>query len=530
MSEQAPIGVIVGSGFKSLSVLEQPREFDVETPFGPPSAPLIAGEIAGVPVIVVRRHGDGHTQLPSEINVRANIAALKLQGVRQVISFSAVGSLNIAASPGTFVIVDQYIDRTYGRAKSFFGEGIVAHVGFGDPVCRESAAMIASTAHRLNLPHLEGGTYIVMEGPQFSTRAESEFHRSIGGTVIGMTASPEPKLCREAELCYNTIAMVTDFDCWHSDHDDVTADLVSERMRSIGSNAEQLIVELVPVLARRPAGSHCGCRTALNGAIMTDPEKIAPARRQALGFLLDRVLLPSRTSSRASRSTASASAGLLFDLDGTMLDTDALHLKAFQQLFEERGCTITERDYVTRIMGAPIDAIMADFFPEADARCRRAMGEKKEALFRDLLIGPLVPRAGLLSVIDWAEAKGLGLCVVTNAPRANAEMMLRGLGLLERVHHVLIGEELPLSKPDPYPYTEGLRRLGIERTAALAFEDSGPGVRAASGAGIHTFGIRGALDTAALTDHGATDVINDFTEAALWLQLSRLARVAGLPA
>lgn len=292
MNNIHPIGIISGSGMGSISVLETPTEIDVVTPFGKPSAPLISGWISGVPVVIMRRHGDGHTTLPSEINVQANVAALKMQGVRQVISFSAVGSLIETAPPGTFVLVDQFIDRTYLRKKTFFGEGVVAHVAFGDPICSDSRELISKLLMEISIPYLEKGTYVVMEGPQFSTKAESEFHRNLGATVIGMTAMPEPKLCREAELCYNMIAMVTDFDCWHTGHDNVTADLVSKRMAENARNAESLLATLLPLLAERQQQDMCPskCRNALDGAIMTDMEKVEIEKRRELALLLDRLL------------------------------------------------------------------------------------------------------------------------------------------------------------------------------------------------------------------------------------------------
>jgi 5'-methylthioadenosine phosphorylase len=286
-----PIGIIGGSGFKEIASLSNRQEVVIDTPFGSPSAPIITGEIAGVPIVFVQRHGPGHVTLPSEINARANIAALKIMGARNVLSFSAVGSLTQKAPPGTFVVVDQFLDRTYLRKKTFFGDGIVAHVPFGDPVCTALAATVAKCAVDLGISTLSKGTYVVMEGPQFSTRAESAFHQSLGGTVIGMTAMPEPKLCREAEMCYSMIAMVTDFDCWHEDHDDVTADAVSTAMVANRDKAEQL---LAAIAAHIGGGGHSGCVsgccTALSGAIMTDFSLIPQDKRDTLGFLLSRVL------------------------------------------------------------------------------------------------------------------------------------------------------------------------------------------------------------------------------------------------
>lgn len=290
MREPSRIGIIGGSGFKAISSLTGRRETTVDTPFGAPSSPLVTGEIAGVPVAFIQRHGNGHVALPSEINVRANIAALKMAGVRHVLSFSAVGSLTEAAPPGTFVVVDQFLDRTYLRKKTFFGEGLVVHVPFGDPVCPDLSALVARCAAETGVPAMPRGTYVVMEGPQFSTRAESEFHRSIGGTVIGMTAMPEPKLCREAEMCYAMVAMVTDFDCWHDGHDAVTADAVSAAMVENREKAERLLTAVVSRISELDGDCPHGCRRALDGAIMTAPELISAETRHRLDFLLSRVL------------------------------------------------------------------------------------------------------------------------------------------------------------------------------------------------------------------------------------------------
>jgi 5'-methylthioadenosine phosphorylase len=290
MTDPCRIGIIGGSGFKDIVSLKNRREVAFDTPFGAPSAPLVFGEIAGVPVAFIQRHGKGHVALPSEINVRANIAALKIAGVRRVVSFSAVGSLTEAAPPGTFVVVDQFIDRTYLRKKTFFGDGVVVHVPFGNPVCPDLSALVARCAAEVDVPVLPSGTYVVMEGPQFSTRAESEFHRSIGGSVIGMTAMPEPKLCREAEMCYAMVAMVTDFDCWHSGHDDVTADVVSAAMVENRDKAERILTTVVSRMADLEDVCPHGCGRALDGALMTEPKLIPAETRRALGFLLDRVL------------------------------------------------------------------------------------------------------------------------------------------------------------------------------------------------------------------------------------------------
>ncbi|NKI73452.1 MTAP family purine nucleoside phosphorylase [Dickeya sp. CFBP 2040] len=292
MNKTPRIGIICGSGMDKLSIIASPERVEITTAFGDPSGHITLGEIAGVPVAIVNRHGIGHTRLPSEINVRANVAALKMLGVTQVLSFSAVGSLTQAAPPGTFVAIDQFIDRTYRRVNTFFGSGVVAHVPFGEPVCGNNHTHIVNALEAQSIPHLSEGLYVVMEGPHFSTRAESLFHQQIGGTVIGMTAMPEPKLCREAELCYNMIAMVTDYDCWHSAHDDVNAAMVSQQMKENIQMAEALLTHIIPSLAQHDSPCPKGCQHALDGAIMTSPNLMNADTIQRYSPLLDRVLKP----------------------------------------------------------------------------------------------------------------------------------------------------------------------------------------------------------------------------------------------
>ncbi|MBD8555181.1 HAD family phosphatase [Rhizobium sp. CFBP 8762] len=217
-------------------------------------------------------------------------------------------------------------------------------------------------------------------------------------------------------------------------------------------------------------------------------------------------------------------AGLLFDLDGTMLDTDTLHLEAFQILLSGYGRSVTEHYYRTKIMGAPIEQIMEGLFPELSAAKQWKLGEEKERLFRGLLTGPLQAKAGLFDVFDWADVNRIGICVVTNAPRDNAEMMLSGLGLINRIRFLLIGAELLKSKPDPFPYQEGMRLLNVDPSTAVAFEDSGPGVQSASSAGLHTFGMLGGLEERELRDKGASCVIADFRAPELWRKLTDLAQ------
>jgi len=289
MNKKVRIGIICGSGMDKLSIIESPEHIEVKTAFGDPSGCITLGKISGVPVAINNRHGIGHTRLPSEINVRANIAALKMLGVEQVLSFSAVGSLTASAPPGTFIAVDQFIDRTYRRVNTFFSAGVVAHVPFGEPVCSNNHSLVVHSLRENGISHLPTGLYVVMEGPQFSTRAESVFHQQIGGTVIGMTAMPEPKLCREAEICYNMIAMVTDFDCWHTAHDDVNAAMVSEQMKENIRQAEALLSHLIPTLERSDAACPAGCEHALDGAIMTSPGLIDVATVARYAPLLNRV-------------------------------------------------------------------------------------------------------------------------------------------------------------------------------------------------------------------------------------------------
>ncbi|MBL8989266.1 MAG: S-methyl-5'-thioadenosine phosphorylase, partial [Gemmatimonadetes bacterium] len=240
------IGIIGGSGLTRFDGLSDPSWRRVETPWGDPSGEILVGRIEGAPVAFLPRHGVGHRIPPTEINYRANIAALKSIGVTDVISLSAVGSLREDLAPGTFVVVDQFIDRTFARVKTFFGSGLVGHVSVADPVCRRLGDRIESAGRELGLPIARGGTYVVMEGPQFSTRAESALHRGWGCSVVGMTNMPEAKLAREAELCYATVAMVTDYDCWHEVHGDVTVDMVVAVLLKNAELARGLVRAVVP--------------------------------------------------------------------------------------------------------------------------------------------------------------------------------------------------------------------------------------------------------------------------------------------
>lgn len=274
MTGQPLLGVIGGSGVYDIDGLDDVRWQTIDTPFGAPSDQLMFARLGDQPLVFLPRHGRGHVQTPSTVNYRANIFALKLAGVTDIVSLSAVGSLREHLPPGTFVLVDQYIDRTFAREKSFFGPGLVGHVSMAHPVCDRLVDALEDAAKELALPYQRGGTYIVMEGPQFSTKAESELYRSWGCAVVGMTNMPEAKLAREAEMAYAAIAMVTDFDCWHPTHDAVTADAVVKVVMANSAKARALVKAVAPKVARLPGTSPC--YTALDGAIMT-----APAKRDA---------------------------------------------------------------------------------------------------------------------------------------------------------------------------------------------------------------------------------------------------------
>ncbi len=287
----APVlGVIGGSGVYDIDGLENKRWVKVETPFGDPSDELLTGELNGQKLVFLPRHGRGHRIPPSELNFRANIYALKALGVTEILSVSAVGSLKEHLPPGTFVVIDQFIDRTFAREKTFFGTGMVAHVSLGHPVCGRLGDLIEEALVELRIPHQRRGTYMVMEGPQFSTKAESELYRSWGCDVIGMTNMPEAKLAREAEMCYATVAMVTDFDCWHPDHDHVTVDAVIKVVMANADKARSLVKQLAPKLAVRDGLCAEGCHTALDNALMTAPDKRDPELLKKLDVILARVL------------------------------------------------------------------------------------------------------------------------------------------------------------------------------------------------------------------------------------------------
>jgi 5'-methylthioadenosine phosphorylase len=284
------IGIVGGSGLYELDGLTDRTWKRVDSPFGRPSDELLFGAFGGHEIVFLPRHGRGHRIPPHEINYRANIDALKRAGVTQVLSLSAVGSLRADLAPGMFVVVDQFIDRTLRGGKTFFGTGCVAHVSMGHPICRRVADVVGKTGVELGLEIHQGGTYVVMEGPQFSTMAESELHRGWHADVIGMTNMPEAKLAREAELCYATVAMVTDFDCWHPDHDHVQVDHVIAVMKQNGANAKRLLAAVLPKLGAHAGTCKFGCDRALETAIMTAPEARDPELVGKLDAVAGRVL------------------------------------------------------------------------------------------------------------------------------------------------------------------------------------------------------------------------------------------------
>ncbi len=287
--QQCVLGIIGGSGLYDLP-MENARWETVHSSFGAPSDQLRRGEIAGLPVVFLPRHGRGHVYSPTSINYRANIDALKRVGVTDVISLSAVGSLREDLPPGTFVVVDQFIDRTYAREKSFFGTGCVGHVPFAHPVSPLLAAAAARALAEEGISHHVGGTYVVMEGPQFSTLAESELHRSWGASVIGMTNMPEAKLAREAELCYATVAMVTDFDAWHPNHEAVDVAQVVATMKGNSELAKKFVLRLAAAFPREHPTCPIKSDRALNFAIMTAPEKRDAVILARLSAVAGRVL------------------------------------------------------------------------------------------------------------------------------------------------------------------------------------------------------------------------------------------------
>jgi 5'-methylthioadenosine phosphorylase len=285
------IGIIGGSGLYKMSALNNVKEVNAETPFGKPSDNLIVGDLDGVKVVFLARHGRNHHLTPSEVPYRANIYAMKQIGVEYLISASAVGSLQAEVKPLDLVLPDQFLDRTKSRVSTFFGEGIVGHIAFGDPICHQLSGILADSIAALDLPEItlhRGGTYVCMEGPAFSTKAESNMYRMLGGTIIGMTNLPEAKLAREAEIAYATLALATDYDCWHPDHDHVTVDLVIANLHKNAANAQRVIQETV-----RRVGANLfisEAHSALKYAIITPMDKVPKATKQKLELLLKKYL------------------------------------------------------------------------------------------------------------------------------------------------------------------------------------------------------------------------------------------------
>ena len=282
---KAEIGIIGGSGLYSMPGFEAEEEANIQTPFGAPSDNYVLGTLGGHTVAFLARHGRGHRISPSELNFRANIYGMKSLGVERIISLSAVGSLKEEHRPLDFVIPDQFFDRTRGRVSTFFGEGMVAHISFADPICPELSNVVADACRAAGVTVKQGGTYLCMEGPAFSTKAESNVYRSWGMDVIGMTNLQEAKLAREAEICYVTVAMVTDYDCWHPEHDAVT---VTDIIANLVKNAENACAVVAHAVAAVPAARGCKCGRALAHAIITDRKAVPEATRLKLGILIEK--------------------------------------------------------------------------------------------------------------------------------------------------------------------------------------------------------------------------------------------------
>jgi len=286
------LGIIGGSGLYELEGLTDTRWVKVDTPWGAPSDEIFMGRLGGAQLAFLPRHGRGHRIPPSEVNYRANVAALKQIGATDVLSLSAVGGLRADLPPGTFVVVDQFIDRTFAREKSFFGTGLVAHVSMAQPVCPRLGDHVQAALAGQGVPHARGGTYVAMEGPQFSTLAESQMYRSWNASVIGMTNMPEAKLAREAELCYCSVSMVTDFDCWHTGHEAVTVDAVVQVLLGNAKAARTLVAGLAGTITADSQAAACACRHALQHAVITAPAARDPAMVAKLQGVAGRVLGP----------------------------------------------------------------------------------------------------------------------------------------------------------------------------------------------------------------------------------------------
>jgi 5'-methylthioadenosine phosphorylase len=282
------IGIIGGSGLYDMAELTDRAEITVETPFGEPSGPYVTGILRGRPVAFLARHGAAHRLTPSELNFRANIYGFKALGAQWILSASAVGSLRESIAPLHLVIPDQFIDRTRGRVSTFFGGGVAGHIAFGDPVCPALGALVHEAAVEAGAVVHRGGTYVCMEGPAFSTRAESNLYRSWGGDIIGMTNLQEAKLAREAEICYCTLALVTDYDCWHDDHDHVTVEMIIGNLLQNATTAQQVIATAVGRLGESERA--CACATALSTAIITRPSDVPAATRERLSVIMGKYL------------------------------------------------------------------------------------------------------------------------------------------------------------------------------------------------------------------------------------------------
>lgn len=283
-----PIGIIGGSGLYDMAELTDRNEISIDTPFGPPSGPYVTGQLRGRSVAFLARHGAGHRITPSELNFRANIYGFKALGAEWILSASAVGSLREDIAPLHLVIPDQFIDRTRGRASTFFGNGIAGHIAFGDPVCPALGALAYDAAVKAGATVHKGGTYVCMEGPAFSTKAESNLYRQWGADIIGMTNLQEAKLAREAEICYCTIALVTDYDCWHEDHDHVTVEMIIDNLTRNARTAQQVIASMVGALGE--GERTCACATALASAIITRPDVVPAATRERLAVIMGKYL------------------------------------------------------------------------------------------------------------------------------------------------------------------------------------------------------------------------------------------------
>jgi 5'-methylthioadenosine phosphorylase len=284
---QAEIGIIGGSGLYSMNGLTKTREVTVKTPFGEPSDAIVLGLLEGKRVAFLARHGRGHRILPSEINFRANVYAMKLLGVERIISVSAVGSLMEDLRPGEFLVPDQFVDRTKNRVSTFFGDGLVAHVGFDKPTCGQVSAALADASVHCGVMVHRRGTYVCIEGPQFSTLAEANMHRQLRFEVIGMTNVTEAKLAREAEICYATIAMITDFDCWHPDHESVTASQIIATLVQNAENAQKVLREAVRAM---PEARSCKCGAALKHALVTDMKLVPKATKKRLEAIIGKYI------------------------------------------------------------------------------------------------------------------------------------------------------------------------------------------------------------------------------------------------